>query len=427
MQPTELVAIMAAIIYSGRREGEGPTRDPPDRRRGGLAPLASRHGRVERSRHTPPGRPPAGAVAMHIEAPATRSAAQAGVRRPVPRRRPGRLVHRRDARRASPGAVPPREGAGSAPPERIMDPEHFEFRGESRRAAGVTSPAGRLSAASRSKITSPSAGPRSRPSAPTAPGSCQPGRQRGRSASASRPDQHRFPRRVPAGNERERPLEPREPSRRRAAAPPRATARRVAAPGAGRRVGLGRGPAPRGRQRRVGRESGATSRSSACPMTAGAGGDLVAALPRQPRQALGHDGLLLGPGPVRARASRPPRASGSRVAAPQATQLEAGEHASARPVAPGTSARRRRTADTPARLPAGRPAPSASARAAGRRRRVRPGPERRLSPEPLVRGRARHRGGGGTKRTTSTSSCVEPSRTARPSRCSSRIGVHGRS
>jgi hypothetical protein len=24
MQPTELVAIMAAIIYSGRREGEGP-------------------------------------------------------------------------------------------------------------------------------------------------------------------------------------------------------------------------------------------------------------------------------------------------------------------------------------------------------------------------------------------------------------------
>jgi hypothetical protein len=27
MQPTELVAIMAAIIYSGRREGDGPHAD----------------------------------------------------------------------------------------------------------------------------------------------------------------------------------------------------------------------------------------------------------------------------------------------------------------------------------------------------------------------------------------------------------------
>ena len=32
MQPTELVAIMAAIIYSGRREGEGPGRKPARRR-----------------------------------------------------------------------------------------------------------------------------------------------------------------------------------------------------------------------------------------------------------------------------------------------------------------------------------------------------------------------------------------------------------
>ena len=91
---------------------------------------------------------------------------------------------------------------------------------------------------------SPSADVDRVPPRPTAPGA-RPAAANARRRVRQPPDQQRLPRRVPAGHERERALEPRE---RSAVTPPRRRRGRSPDPDGeapGGRVGLGRGPAPR--------------------------------------------------------------------------------------------------------------------------------------------------------------------------------------